>query len=995
MLTRLTQDVSNLVVTSLILDPSDPTFQRETSKNRSQAVMKLLKARECLELLAATPANRRLTQKAASLLIKAYLGASLPLEALAVYERHLKPPLDQPEANSFRLNPYRLDLILGLLAVDEFKGASQLLGELTSPDFPSDLAVVVGLIYFSFILFGLFTAQIPGPQVYAKLIALTKDPKALKGPMALKIEDPPPGEEAARSLGSLTKEDRAFQPLTKAAKTLDFLYPLVVGHLDQTRPLTLDEQSFHLTNLAHLGAFLMVFYYAERREYGRLLELYDSFKTAPLSEADPTLKAAMILEGLSRFDPLGRRSIAEEFLAHLWALPNGPEVNLIKAQGLVALARLYHDDPSLAKALKLKGSLEGLPYDPNLTGHRLRLLGLLAAYSQAHGYLTKAQSFRDEAYELYQKEAPIDGPKGLREDPKDQDFERNQKDNAEIMARILLTSLSAPPVMGQASQALATFKNIFNLPNNPPLNRIKAQAALLILARPDLTDQADLAVQIFQRLSQIRDAGPIAGQLAQAVATLLRSLAQAKRYDQLELYLRSLETYAETDDYLALVRAASYVELVAGRLENGEETSALALAAKIEALGSAPRLLAEKGRLRLVFIRYYGAKGLKSKALETFLNLKNLSQEPALSPFKAAALVTLASMEAILGDINGALAFRRDLAELAETSLDLESQEAQKMTANVGLMVFLVAVNQNRLDLAREFLTQIFHDLNLGANPQDALTAGLILARRLTSELNLAPGLPTSVTCALNIDLTGQDQLKEVLALGDRLALLGDPGLVAQAQINLMALKNLVAKGRLAQAIPYLKAIDQELKVSRPLYAEGLYTLATAYAQGDLYFPKFQLAKPARRDRAVKKVKDIEPLEESSGQGFFERLLALPLDNGVSLWRYKAARKLIAILMAQGHSLAAFKIYQTFPEPCANEAYETATLRLNAAFDLINGLINLDPEAALDLVSSLIRPENQGFFGTLRRQELESLAAKAVTLGNPDLAAKIQKFLAT
>jgi hypothetical protein len=747
----------------------------------------------------------------------------------------------------------------------------------------------------------------------------------------------------------------------------------------------------------------------DQDEKGWLVELNKiwALKPSPAKEAKFALLAILALDS---FRP---NRWAEDFLAQLLAIAS-PNLDPLKAQGLLAMMAFYGEDPKLSRPEELLKEWGTLKPTPGVLELKLQALAWLTSQRLARGHFKKAFALIEESLALAATLAQT--PPVLA-----------------IMANLLLTTLSAALRADRSRLAFYTWEKLLNLPASPQANAQKARAALTLITQAAQNRDPDLAVSLFHSLSRVGDTGAFAGQLTHALSALLRSLAKEGRHDQMELYLKALDAlddaldealdnkeesnldnaqdkaslnknsrdYNEpknlelkianpptSSDHLAAIKADLRVELINYYLARGKSEAAEALAAKIS-----PGLVTARARLELVFIRRYALEGQLEPAQKRLTELLSLKgSDPELRRSQADGLVAIGALAGSLGDLTLAqatfltLEARLETQRLTGENADNASpfgQELFSLWESLGLLNLALALVREEGALGRELFNAI-------------LAKGEVW--RLAEEALLGSSL--KATLIMGSHLVALGEIERALNLTERLPL---PHLKtrARAHLNLLVIKKLIHLKRVPQAEPLIRelidwALGSPLNPnSEPnlefldLLGAGLFALTVAYARAGRFFPKFQLDRPARptRHKPDDTARTLGHGPTNHALYWLEKLLALPTLGSIPLWRGKAAHQMIVALLAGAQTSPALRIFRLTPWPKPTESYEILKTRLNSAFALIAALKNCEPLVACALFDEL----SEYFLGFVELYYLKDLGELALALQEANCQAELAR----
>ncbi|MDR2142169.1 MAG: hypothetical protein LBR11_10355 [Deltaproteobacteria bacterium] len=943
-LTRLTQEAIKLGVELREIPTDSPQKERQSAKTRSSVAIKILEARNILERIWELDSGSKLAVEAALTLLETLIQADLPAEAWHLLRHYSQDPEFRQMVSGPLLRRLQSSIAIAFFKVNAPQKAEEVFQEMAPPDHSEESRVIFSQLYICFISLYQRVTPWKADQIYNAFLALF--PEAKKGwpdqPPTPDSPLPPPNSQALsdQELNDLISEDSPLEkPLEKVLKEILAKGAKPGLSLDQPQAWTLAEEY-----LAQ-AALLMVRSLANRGLWGRLPELWRTLAHWPETEPYLTHKSSLLVEILNSLDSSRHRQLAEDFLAKLLTLPDNPAVVEHKAKGILATLFFHQDDPNLIRARELVAILEDLPSlsDKDLT--RLKAWAVMVSFCCAHGQLIQALNFCQKKLS-----------------------EANTTQEEEVIAHVLYALLTAWLAAGQSEKAMETLEMLIQLGSSPQVNKQKARAALLMISQSALMRDPDLAVRIFHNLTKIGEASGYSSQLTHALSALLRSLARDGRRDQMELYLKVMDSLEDTDDNLTAVKADLRIELVKNYLAHGDSVKARGLARKIENAPDSPSLHAEKARLRLVIIQSLGATGELKKAQENFEALKALdSQQSTVLSCQAQALVSLAAMAAAQKLWPEVLARHQELSALAD---HIWPSVVAPLKMSLTVLVILVSLSQGQDELAREMLSSL-----LGA-PQP----------------NGDSDLPLLATEMVAATLVAQDAIPEAQALGQKLAPWGDEfflSLVA-AKIHLLAIKRLVSLKRMPQAEPYLR----ELLKLRPaggileIQVEALLVISKAYAQAGLFFGKFQLAKPPRPTaRRSRKPSQTEELDQTNrGLYWLEKMLSLPDLESVKIGRKKAAHHLVIALIGKNQPYEALRVFRLFPQPLPTDGYDIVKTHLNSSLALIEAYLTVDPAVSLTLAQDNLTRSLREFLAKYYLRELGRLYQAAQKMERPDLS---------
>lgn len=963
----LINNVENIFQNTTALSADDPSFERQRAQNRSLMAFKLLKARDFLEELTVAEAksskslilttashvvasysHKSLTLTAASRLVSAYAQTGFPNEALKVYETYLTASKGLSWFDSARLRWLQFELIRSCLGpFGDYEKAQAIFTSMLPPDYGDEASLIFTELYFSLIVFAPPPVRPHQPDLelfkaFRTLISqryryLSKNRPTItvvEPKLASPIDEWKPFCEdkyyITRDLTVPARQTLDKKNLT--ITTLNNVRQLVDRHFNGERPLRTREINVIQAETLTLAALKSC---APRDEFDftvpRLEYLSQSLDFLPRDPPNLARKAALLVASISALNPLDRPfALAKTWLDKIMKLKQTPTLAAYQAQALLAMIYLHQDDPSLTDAFL--ATLNNLPTSPMVSETRLRALGALAAIRQSYGHL-------DQAYELRRKAMTFTEP----------------VENEKILTDVLLGFLTGPLAPGQEEEAIEILEFLFQ--KSKIFDYEKLQAAKAVLSRVALSGRADLGTRIFQALKTIKLSVFIEKNLSQSVGFILESLAETNRYDQLELYVKALDSFNWQSNYFVGVKVDGEILLVKRYLDQGETAKALDLAAKIDALEVAGREMSRrKGYLRLVFINYYGRLGDFNQANAEFAFFKDLTPKNlAMQRYKSIGQNRLIAIAGALGLFEIALdkfldKFQESLnLDLQEADLSLKTLFKNMSTSYAAIFILVLGLLHNRAFLilkAREIsLSKDF----LKKYPRPGRLAVLALGSYLVQTRDLAE----------------LKKLTELISDTPNFSLASE----AKAEIQLLELKKLLELGRLAEAYPILGALAELFNSERGalIYANGLLAALEASAKAGLFFREFKLGKSDKPRRGQPTLppppltKEAYQEENFKAEIWLDRLLALPdIENcpALDFCKRRGLRLMVTALALSGRLSEAERLFSRWPTPRQGfwSDYQDFKLYLNAAFSLIEAYVDANlVESAWNIAKKIMK----------------------------------------
>jgi hypothetical protein len=723
---------------------------------------------------------------------------------------------------------------------------------------------------------------------------------------------------------------------------------------------------------------------------------------------------------------------------------------------------------------------ESLGQSPEIFSARLRAIGILISLCQAHGRQDLAKDLLEEAlaisHEFMDPEAlaealavslsgPIDQNQAipairayevLVDLPSSKNIDRHK-------AKAALALLSQATILDRTELAVRVFLSLNKLNGSGAFNsqlkhKITNVGANFLTRLADSGRDKELkrclwAVKSYQRKYD---------RLSPAKANLAISIDLAKVH--LEAAEASQGLAAKTDSE---GRAQNIPDIDSPDLDSRDLDNPDLDSPNLDSQGLNNQefdIMEEKANLRLACIENFAKRGNLARAKYAYKAFSSLDPvSPPVVLAKAKALGVLASLAWSLKDPELFYGYRDEMAELAlmaNFDWPLSRVDRKRLTSlknDLDLLALLYSVASGPSDKAYDAAKSFLRPASMAARPKESVRAALAISayekeshlaespasRQLAARFSQKKAFLGRLVPPLDFngeredlkddfmgdrlgerkddregDCPGDERLNSLIVSASSLKGLTDENLYrcALAEIQLLNLKRLLAKGRYPQASPLLASLEerQSSEDLTRILAEGLFAAVEATAKEGLFFAKFKLSRPARtgrdgakgqagkgaagkgfsvkgaagkdagekNERKLQKSEFRESLERSNDNGsaesdsssrkagkndlkpldfnaelWLEKLLALPDLVPVALLKRQAVRVMVEALSRAGYFSEAQKTLRLIPRPLPADGYAATKVYLNGAFALIEDLSIAEPALALRLARETLDPD--------------------------------------